>query len=786
MPAPLKRLLVVAVCVFASWYAHKPLLGAGFLGSDTAVLEDVGQAFGGERDGAAWSVDALDHRPAAALSLAFSRSLHATHDVYTPGDAGRLRLEGLLLLVIAAFGVRIAVIRALRPWTGEDHARAAGAASGAFLMIHPLIVPVVGHLSSRGDIVALAASAWSVALLLKGRQDRRAVSIGMAFVLATLAAASSPAALALVPLGFGLEFIAARRHRPLVQKFRTGVQVALGYAAALALEAAVRLGFSPGPEVLEGGAVDPAALLAGTETGFAHAFALAAEKTGVVVLPVNTTGLGMLGYVMAVAALLLALHPGFVAARAAPRLWGRVLGGWAIALLVLLALGATERAEPARLADAPGTLTLAVCMAVGLGVSSTALSGARRTILPALTGLAYAVLTAGSGATIQEAAAETGAVHQAILNAREHFEKDGREVSEIWVLDPPRTVAGVETLRPHHDASLGSAPFLPKGSKPILVRGVRSASFWVLATDPEFHAVRERGLVLLLPPEVKENPEDGPLLVTEKDDEAVPTGPPGPPEQRRSRIARDVTRRGLYVERGAAPIVGASPGQSVSPVHPGLGWVGEGTSPSGVHIDPFALTVVVATLPGSAMEGLGKAEPPLLRFSGSSDLEVDGTERGVWMMGENGPEAVFSLTSSPSWLLAGPLRSLWFLGELQFASSTKLSAAPLALPESVQPRLVNEGADWSFDVTGAPVLRPVSPDANEAWVLWVVDRASGEGLQITPGLTGSGRLNVPGGGVFHEAPVDWILDRTIGGVTVARARGRRPSPQFVPGNGSEE
>ena len=76
----------------------------------------------------------------------------------------------IVLLVIAAFGVRTVVIRGLRPWTGEDHARAAGAASGAFLMVHPLLVPVVAHLPARGDAVGLAASAWSVSLLLKGRQ----------------------------------------------------------------------------------------------------------------------------------------------------------------------------------------------------------------------------------------------------------------------------------------------------------------------------------------------------------------------------------------------------------------------------------------------------------------------------------------------------------------------------------------------------------------------------------------------------------------------------------------
>lgn len=772
MPAPIKRLLVIAVCVLAAWYAHKPLLGAGFLGSDAAVLEDVGEAFEGGRDGAAWSVAALDHRPAAALSLAFSRSLHATDSVYTPGDAGRLRLEGLLILVIAAFGVRVAVIRALRPWTGEDHARAAGATAGAFLMIHPLIVPVVGHLNNRGDVVALAASAWSVALLLKGRQERRAVAIGLAFALALVAAGSSPSALALVPLGFGLEFIAARRHRPLAQKIRTGIQVALGYGAALGVEALLRWWMVPTRDALHADMVSihPADLLAGSETGLVHALGLAAEKTGVVVLPVNTTGLGMLGYVLAVAALLLSLHPGFVAARAAPRLWGRVLGGWAIALVVLLALGVTERAAPGRLADAPGTLTLAVCMAVGLGVSGTALSGARRSILPALTGVAYAVLTAGSGATIQEAAAETGAVHEAVLDARAHFESEGHTVSEIWVLDPPRTIAGVETLRPSDDSSLGSAPFLPKGANPVRVRGIPSASFWVFATDPTFQAARAAGLVLLLPPEVKDDLTGGPLLVTTQGDDVAPADRPG---RRRKRIARDVTRRGLFVEPSATQnprsgLRGAAPS-----THPGLGWVGEGSSPTGIKIDPLELTAIIATLSGRAASEIDPAEPPLVRFRGSSDLEVDGTQQGVWIVSENGVQAIFSMAADPSWLLAGPLRSVWFMGKLQFATSTRVIAGPSPLPESVQPRLVGEGRDWSFDVTEAGPIQALAATDVETWVLWVVDRVSGEAVQISPILTENGRLHVPDGGAFHEASVVWILDRLVGGVAVARARGVR-------------
>ncbi|MEC8493979.1 MAG: hypothetical protein VXZ39_03600, partial [Planctomycetota bacterium] len=378
MPSALKRFLVFLLCVALAWYAHRPLLGAGFLGSDLAVLEDIDRRFEDRGWDAAWSVDAVEQRPVAALSLALSRSFHAKGGVYTPGDAGRLRLESLIILVIAAFGVRACVIRGLKPWTGDDHARSAGAAAGVFLMVHPLLVPVVAHLPARGDVVGLAASAWSVALLLEGRQERRAVALGAAFALAVVAAASSPAALVLVPLGFGLEFIAARRHRPLAARFRTGVQVALGYAAALGFEALVRWVARPGADAADAPApagFDPAQLLSAEPEGLAHAFALAAEKTGVVVLPVNTSGIGTLGYVLAVVALLAALHPGFVAARAAPRLWGRVLGGWAIAIAVLLLLGIGERAAPESLADAPDTLSLAVAMAVGLGISATALSG---------------------------------------------------------------------------------------------------------------------------------------------------------------------------------------------------------------------------------------------------------------------------------------------------------------------------------------------------------------------------------------------------------------------------
>ena len=45
MPSGPKRLLVFLLCVAVAWYAHRPLLGAGFLGSDLAVLEDIDRCF---------------------------------------------------------------------------------------------------------------------------------------------------------------------------------------------------------------------------------------------------------------------------------------------------------------------------------------------------------------------------------------------------------------------------------------------------------------------------------------------------------------------------------------------------------------------------------------------------------------------------------------------------------------------------------------------------------------------------------------------------------------------
>lgn len=764
MPPTLKRFLVFAVCVFVAWYAHKPLLGAGFLGSDAAVLEDLDRAFREEGARALWDVDAVEHRPVAAASLALSRSFHATGGVYTPGDSGRLRLESLIILVIAAFGVRASVIRALRPWTGEDHARAAGAAAGALLMVHPLLVPVVAHLPARGDVVGLAASAWSVALLLIGRQERRTIAFGSAFLLAVVAAASSPAALLLVPLGFVLEFVAARRHRPFRERLKTALRVAAGYCVALLLELLVRTEMRPGADHAAGEATyaatgfDPATVLAPPAGGLLQTIGYAAEKVGVVVLPVNTTGVGTIGYVFAFVALLAALHPGFVAARAAPRLWGRVLGGWALAITLLLVLGSRQRTIPASLSDAPDTLALALTMAVGLGVSATALSGGRRTVLPVLAGGLYAILTSGSAATVRWAAAEVGGLHETILEAAR---EDGFD-RPIWVLDPPRFIAGVEALAPEDEASLLSRPFLPRDAGPIEVRGIPATSFWLLAGEPEFERARARtGITLLSSPISKD--------AVPREDPSSNSGAERPESRYDATLRREVVRLDPPARRAALGPAGQ------------FGWVADSASPPGRVFDPLEATAVAAQSvggPDDRSRSVGApvvrwltAESPIAVGTFADGLVEGGSATGVWLRDGDYALAAFDLSATPEWLLSGTVKSLWFAGDLGHTRAAWVARAPSPLPDSVAPRVIED--DWTFDVAALQLKEPLHAMAQVDWVLHVVDPSTGLAIQMALIGLGTGRLVAEGAAVFHDREVVWVLDRVIEGVVTNRARGRR-------------
>jgi len=722
MLARLRRALIVVLAVLAASYAHRPLLGVGFLGDDAQTLVELDTTLDEEGALAYWHIDALHGRPLAAWSLGLSKDLHAREGRYTPGDAGRLRLEGLALLVLAALGLRVAVRRGLAPWTGDEHGRAAGFTAAVLLMVHPLAIPAAAHVGDRGDMLALAFGLWAIAVYLYFRQAHSPAGVGVAWLLTLASAASSPLAYGLpVVLGV-LELASADRHRSLARRWRTAGTTILAFTVAVLAERVVRALI--GGEASHVARVDrsPLALLG-----------VAAEKLGVFVLPVNTTGVGVLGYVLAVLAVLAALHPGFVAARAAPRLWGRILGSWAACIAALLVLTWSVRSAPAELGDARSLLPGAALMAAGLGVASTALSGARRTLLPALAIIVYAPLAAGSAATIEEAALRVGETHAALLQIGE---ERGWQTTVV-LLDPPRKVAGVTALRAADEDALVAAPFLPRAGRPFDVEGLPSAALRLWSLGPELDAARQRGTTFLFV------------------DRAPATEADRARREHGGWVGIDLPRE--------------SPGQGA------LRWTEEGASPSGVVFDPWRARALRAIPKSEPTRDLG---PPVLRFTPElalrSQISKDTNPTsggpleaaqlvGVWVRGDSGWYAEFDLERQLVWLLSGSVRALWLPGLLALAEEVRVLEDITPLEPPVRPRIL--GGDWVFDVTVAAPERAL--DAS-TWVLALFDPVARTYSEHEPELDG-GRLRFAG--VARANRVRWSLERRVDGVTVARAHG---------------
>lgn len=715
MPVGLRRTLLVLLAVLAAAYAHRPLLGVGFLGDDARTLVELDTALREEGGAALWRVDSLHGRPLAAWSLSLSKAMHAREGRYTPGDAGRLRLEGLALLALAAFGMWVAVRRGLAPWTGAEHGRAAGFTAAVLLLVHPLATPAAAHLGDRGDMLGLALGLWAVAAYLTFRQARSRGGLAWSWLLTLAAAASSPLAYGLPIVLAVLELASADRHRSLRRRTRTATTTVVVYAAAVLAERVVRA-FADGeashvPEVDR----SPLALLG-----------VAAEKLGVMVLPVNTVGVGVYGYLLAVLAALAALHPGFVAARAAPRLWGRILGAWAACIAALLALTWSVRSAPAELGDARSLLAAAAVMAAGLGVASTALSGARRTLLPGLAVAVYAPLAAGNAATIEDAASRVGEAHAALLAAGERtaFER------AVWLLDPPRKVAGVTALRPEDEAALVAAPFRPATARRFDVYGLPSGALRFHTARPEFVAERATGVTLVsVVPEPDRRPSSRPA-----------------PEVAVLEVPGEL--RGLSSGVFAAGSLGA--GQLV--------------------VDPLRARALVAV---PATEPTRAAGPPVLRFRGTALGAEDASTFGAWVLGEQGWLAVFDLERRPEWVRAGTVEALWLPGPLADAVEVRLLddlpplvAAAAGGAAEVRPRVVGE--DWVFDVAA----RVGGPSEASEWVLATFDAESRRYVE-RPAFEDGGRLRVLDVAPSRPTPgaVHWSLERRVEGVTVAQARG---------------
>lgn len=443
------------------------------------------------------------------------------------------------------------------------------------------------------------------------------------------------------------------------------------------------------------------------------------------ILPVNTYGAGRAGFVLAAVTHLMALHPGFVAARTAPRLWGRILVGWALALLVVETTCAKERVLPGSLEGAEQLFPALLLMAVGLGITSTAIQGARRTLVPVLVCAAYALLGHGHAGPFGWAAEAVSGLRNDLALAAGGNGWRGRFV----VIDPPHEVAGVRALRGNLPLLLApalqpGAPYEDREQAPWL-GGASWASFASFAQHPELHAWREQGLCLLLP----EGPAGAPRMA-----KVLP--PPGP------------------------VFAGAS--------EPDPGAEGRGTWR--LSLDPFEL----GFLNVRALDDARTGEPPIVRWDASEE-RPEGEVFGAWVRDEEGLSARFSLAGNQAWLLSGRVLGLRFPGALADRQGVVAARTVPILPPSVVPRRV--GDDWLFDLTDVSLPDPVRGEL--IWVLSLLDPDRLELAEFILADPGDGKLRALGIEVEAQrlrqvsGRLFWILEPQIGGVALARALGRR-------------
>jgi hypothetical protein len=683
-------------------FAFTPVLTAGLLAPDWRALLAAEAPFASERP------------PLAELSLVVSRWFV---DPAAAVDAGpRLHVENLALLLLAAAALGLAVRRLLRPWTGSEHAGPAAAASAAFLALHPLTTGAVGSLAGRGPLLALALSAAAALCFLRGRQDRRPGYTAAALGLAVLAGLSDPLALGLPFVLAGAEFASAHRWRPKRVRVRTATTTLAVFGAAAGLESLWRL-WNDGPTGL------PPAIealgIGGDGRGVWATLVRVAEKLGVLVLPANEAVLGLAGTALAGLVFLVAMRPGLVAARTAPRLWGWLLCAWLLALVGSTLLHAHEGATGGAAFAGPALLPSVAVLACGMGLATTAVSGPSRTALPIVIALAFAALSHG-GARPWSAAA-TG-VADLVRDLAEQRGQHGRSVP-ILVIDPPPAVGGIDPLG--DDLPWLTHALLDSDAEdgaPLAdVRALSLGAFLAYCRQPEFPTLAGRPLLVVAPAALTTpgaTGRFGHLLQ-----------PPGDPARATS-------------------------------------WRGEIRSPA-LDLPAFSYGSLRVAAPQARQD----AGPPRLAWSLREESQAPSLS-GAWVDVEGEPGAVFDLGGSLAWRLAGRVRLVWFEEGITTLEGATFDARPLSLGEGLLPVVTPDGVDWQVNLDHAPAT------AGELVVgLLDLDRLRYDELPCTGDAPS---LRVPGAAsrvaellATGDGPVAWFVDLRVGDVTVARASGRR-------------
>lgn len=719
---------VAILLVLAAW-AYGPVVSMPIGG------EDVPSAIGARElaQSEAWSrtdlfrVPGAEGRPGAGASLAVSSAVHAPAGQWTAATARSARVENLLLLLLGAGLLVPLVRRALAPWTPRDQGKGAGFAAALLFSVHPLAVLAASRLASRGDLVALALFIASLVCFLQGRQDARPRRVFVAAFLTVLTGFFAGIDVFIPIAASVLELVSARRHRPRSQRLRTSLNTFAAFAGCVGLGFLLRSALAPGAGAVlsyRGGSTLDLAPLSG------DGVVLGLEKLGVLVLPVNTYGSGTPGYVLAGLAVLIGLQPALVAGRWAPRLWGWILLGWILSIAATQVPDAIVRVEPESLVRAEVLLAPTLVMALGLGISSTALSGFRRYATPVVVGLLYASL-ARQGVTARNVALEpVERLHGELLRQVETFGGDRKYV----VVDPPPTSAGYDPLG-NVLPWLLHPTFLPATmgrSERVPLFGLDRSALRVWIREDDFARARRDGLVLLVPAdqlqEIDPNEGTGDWIAVE-----VPASEP-------------------------------TQGRRL--------WRGEGRSPSGLEFEPWTARAIVV----SAMPDTSTAQLPTIRWNARSTLYHNGEAQGRWIRSPEGPVAVFDLGDDWTWLLGERIRRVWTGGALQSMASTQVFEGLPPVEESLAPRV--DGDDWIFDaaVAAAPQVARGRQEAPEdiRCALLLFDRGTLDFVELASEPLGSASLRFVGAEARVQralaagsGPVTWTLEWRIDDGTVA-------------------
>ena len=725
MSSALRRVFVVVLFLVLAAWVYEPLLRSGPIGPDYEVLAGASRiGYGHLRppEDMGWRrmfvAPGVEGHPIAAFSLGLVSRVFTEGGLWSERAVHLLRVENLLLLGLAAVLLGRYVQRLLLPWTGSEQAIAAGYACTMLFAVHPVSVSAVASPADHDLLYGSLFAAAAALAFLRGRQERRDHLVFLAAGLTLLCAMASDLAWMLAPALAVTEYLSAHRYRPVRRRVNTAITTLLCFGACAVVPALARAGLD-----LESGTAELARSLSVLKRPRSAMVAL--ERFGYSVLPVNAVGRGATGLILGVGLILVALQPALRAARSAPRLWAGALGSWAVLMLVAVSYRLDVRVHPLDLSAASSLLPAAAMMTAMVGLSTTALTGRRRLVMPALAILALAQLARAEARCIERAAAESGRLLTDLALARSEF---GSE-RPVLVLDPPRLVAGHPATAPRMewmlDPAFGTAG--PRAEE-VWVRGIDSAGFRALAVAGELAELRAEELVVLAPLQLVEE---------------------GPAAPRARRLA-------VLLDR---PRPRAGP----------LAWTGSGVSPA-LDVEPLDLVALRVEPAGLT----GAYERPGVTWEGAAAELPVGSLRGVWLDLEERPLASFDLSSSFRWLLAGNVRRISLSGQLEQARTAELVPALPIVEEASGP--VARGDDWVFTWERSQWAWPGDGGESELVLTLVdlveldvyeVDAQPSEGELVFADAEPWAKAWREGGGAWL-----WTLEERRAGNTVARTIGR--------------